>query len=342
MRAWRFPLVLLACLASVPAWGEAPETSPHPRPRPVAGIEAAVTQAMTTPRARPDGSMTIAEAAAVEQEAAVQAAIARQQAEAARLAAEQAAAQQLAAETAAVEAIAEAQEDGSISPLAVPRSAFPQRRRDTVVQRYAALRLQRARAQEQAQQAAQQAGTTPQRSGGPSGRGLCGVPGLEGRQIPRVTSSTRGCGIEEPVSVTSVQGIPLSMAATLDCPTATALDRWIRTEALPQIGRTGGGVTQIRVAAHYACRTRNNQRGARISEHGRGRAIDISGFRLANGETVTVLQHFRRGPFSRAMQAMYAGACGIFGTTLGPNADRFHQDHFHFDTARYRGGSYCR
>jgi len=25
-----------------------------------------------------------------------------------------------------------------------------------------------------------------------------------------------------------------------------------------------------------------------------------------------------------------------------PNANRFHRDHFHFDTARYRSGSYCR
>jgi hypothetical protein len=27
---------------------------------------------------------------------------------------------------------------------------------------------------------------------------------------------------------------------------------------------------------------------------------------------------------------------------LGPNANSFHRDHFHFDTARYRSGSYCR
>jgi len=27
---------------------------------------------------------------------------------------------------------------------------------------------------------------------------------------------------------------------------------------------------------------------------------------------------------------------------LGPEAARYHQDHFHFDTARYRSGSYCR
>jgi hypothetical protein len=42
------------------------------------------------------------------------------------------------------------------------------------------------------------------------------------------------------------------------------------------------------------------------------------------------------------MRRMHRGACGPFGTVLGPEADRYHQDHFHFDTARYRSGSYCR
>lgn len=340
MRAGRFLMLVLALQASAPAWGQAPESSPRPRPRvassapempmspvPAGGVEAAIAAAMAAPPPRPAGAMTIAEAA--------------------RAQAEQSAAEAAAAAAPSappVVAIAEALPDGSVSPLAVPRSAFPQRRQAAVVQRYA--ELQRARAQgrtEVPQQAQpQQAAAAPRRAGGSSGSGLCGAPGLAGRQIARITSSTRGCGVEEPVSVTSVQGIPLSMAATIDCPTAVALDRWVRQEALPAIGNTGGGVVQIRVAAHYSCRPRNNQSGARISEHGRGRAIDIGGFRLANGQTVTVLEHYRRGPFSRAMQAMYRGACGIFGTTLGPTADRFHQDHFHFDTARYRNGSYCR
>jgi len=38
----------------------------------------------------------------------------------------------------------------------------------------------------------------------------------------------------------------------------------------------------------------------------------------------------------------WRAACGPFGTVLGPESNRFHRDHFHFDTARYRSGSYCR
>ena len=44
----------------------------------------------------------------------------------------------------------------------------------------------------------------------------------------------------------------------------------------------------------------------------------------------------------KALKKMHKIACGPFGTVLGPNANRFHRDHFHFDTARYRSGSYCK
>jgi hypothetical protein len=42
------------------------------------------------------------------------------------------------------------------------------------------------------------------------------------------------------------------------------------------------------------------------------------------------------------LRQAWQGACGPFGTVLGPDADRWHRDHFHFDTARYSSGPYCR
>ncbi|HHX89855.1 MAG TPA: extensin-like protein [Paracoccus sp.] len=174
-------------------------------------------------------------------------------------------------------------------------------------------------------------------------RGLCGSATLEGQRLTRITSPVEGCGVAEPVRVSAVAGIRLSQAATLDCDTARAFDRWVRHEMQPAIGRTGGGVTQIRVAAHYTCRPRNNRSGARVSEHGRGRAIDIAGFRLADGRVVAVLSDWRSGPFQQALRQMHASACGIFRTTLGPGSDGHHEDHFHFDMAHRRGGgTFCR
>lgn len=171
---------------------------------------------------------------------------------------------------------------------------------------------------------------------------VCGVPGIKGTAIAPIQSRTRGCGVSDPVQLTSVGGVRLTQRATIDCPTAKALYGWVENSVKPTIGKTGGGVVSLRVAAHYACRTRNSQKGARISEHGKGRAIDISAFNLADGSAITVLQGWRHKTYGPMLQKVHREACGPFGTVLGPRADRFHQDHFHFDTARYRSGSYCR
>ena len=44
----------------------------------------------------------------------------------------------------------------------------------------------------------------------------------------------------------------------------------------------------------------------------------------------------------KALRRMHKEACGVFGTVLGPESDRFHRDHFHFDTKRHGNGAYCR
>lgn len=171
---------------------------------------------------------------------------------------------------------------------------------------------------------------------------VCGVPGISGAKIAPIRGRIRGCGVRDPVAVTSVAGVGLSTPAKIDCGTAKALHAWVEKTAKPAVGKLGGGLSQLTVAAHYACRTRNNKSGAKISEHGKGRAIDISALTLKNGKRITVLNGWGRGVEGRILKKLHKGACGPFGTVLGPNADRFHRDHFHFDTARYRSGAYCR
>lgn len=171
---------------------------------------------------------------------------------------------------------------------------------------------------------------------------ICGDTDLQGDVIGAVPGRIRGCGVQNAVKLRSVAGVGLSQASVMDCGTAKALKAWVTKGVKPAIGNRGGGIASLKVAAHYACRTRNNQPGGKISEHGKGRAIDISAFTLRNGEQITVLKGWRSSKNGPALKKMHRAACGPFGTVLGPNADRFHQDHFHFDTARYRSGSYCR
>lgn len=149
------------------------------------------------------------------------------------------------------------------------------------------------------------------------------------------------CGVSEAYRVTHAAGVRLSQPATLSRRAAMRLENWLRESAVPMIGRKGGGLAQIQIASHYACRTRNSRPGAKLSEHAKGNAIDISAFILADGTRLSVLDDWN-GENRRLMRRLHGSACGVFGTVLGPNSDRFHQDHFHFDVARYGNGAYCR
>lgn len=171
---------------------------------------------------------------------------------------------------------------------------------------------------------------------------VCGVRAIRGATLKRLRTKTAGCGIKNPVRVTSVAGVTLSTPATIDCTTAKALHKWVVKSAEPTFRGQDGGLLQLRIAASYACRTRNSRKGAKISEHGKGRAVDISGFRLANGTQISVLKGWNSVRFGPELKRLHKSACGTFGTVLGPRADVHHRDHFHFDTARYRKGAFCR
>lgn len=170
---------------------------------------------------------------------------------------------------------------------------------------------------------------------------LCGNPALLGKVIDDITTGS-SCGVEDAVEVKFVAGVELSIAATLNCRTANILADWVASDAQDAIGSLRSRINGMQVLASYACRTRNSQRGARLSEHSFGNAIDIASFSLANGTVLSVEEDWGGGREGRALRSLHQAACGPFGTVLGPDSDRHHYNHFHFDTAAYRSGSYCR
>lgn len=170
---------------------------------------------------------------------------------------------------------------------------------------------------------------------------ISGDPSIQGEAIGRVRRSG-ACGIDSAVRVKSVAGVRLSPQPIIDCKTAVALKKWVVNGAEPAVGGEGGGISSLRIVSHYACRNRNAASTGRLSEHAFGQAVDIAGIRLASGCEITVLQGWNTKGDGQSLRRMWQAACGPFGTVLGPNANRFHRDHFHFDTARYRRGSYCR
>lgn len=170
---------------------------------------------------------------------------------------------------------------------------------------------------------------------------ICGDARIIGERIAPIKAELPGCGVASPVRVASIDGVVLGQASIMDCTTARALTNWVAKGLKPAFSRRGGGVKSLSVASHYSCRTRNSQPGAKISEHGKGRAIDISAINLHDGRKITVLAGWPSRSDGQLLKRVHRAACGPFGTVLGPEANRFHKDHFHFDTARYRSGPYC-
>lgn len=148
------------------------------------------------------------------------------------------------------------------------------------------------------------------------------------------------CGLTRPFKVSALLDgqVALNSTFTLDCPMIAALDRWLNDVVEPTAqARFGQRVVELVSAGTYSCRGVNNQPGARLSEHSFGNAIDIAGFRLADGREISIVRDWTRGDEQAQafLRETHAGACGDFTTVLGPGFDMFHYNHFHLDLAMH-------
>jgi hypothetical protein len=134
--------------------------------------------------------------------------------------------------------------------------------------------------------------------------------------------------------------VSVAPAATLACPLVAALDHWMATGVQPSARRWfGQPVVEIKQISAYSCRSMNNQRGAPISEHAFGNALDVAAFTLADGRKITVRDGWHGTPEERAfLHDAHASACRMFATVLAPGSNAFHYDHMHVDLARHASG----
>lgn len=99
------------------------------------------------------------------------------------------------------------------------------------------------------------------------------------------------CRIDNPIEVSGFNSgsIAFKPAATLNCQVTEAFARWIKGDLQPSARlRYLSGVNTIHNAGGYSCRTMNHRRGAKMSEHSRGNAIDVTRIVLNNGKSITV------------------------------------------------------
>jgi hypothetical protein len=154
-----------------------------------------------------------------------------------------------------------------------------------------------------------------------------------------------GCQVRNHYQVQSLAGVQFSQTATMNCRLTGPLNDWLgNTVQNSAQDSFGERVVGVDVAASYSCRPRNNMRGAKMSEHGFGNAIDISAFTLESGRKVSVLNdYYGSSDAKKFLHEVRGEACGQFATVLGPGSDAHHRDHIHLDLQNRRSGnSYCR
>lgn len=159
------------------------------------------------------------------------------------------------------------------------------------------------------------------------------------RDVGRVgNGDAGGCGIENAVQVSSINGVNISPAAVLSCDMAASLAAWTRRELVPAARfRYWSGVKTIHQGSAYSCRRIEGSRT--MSAHSTGNAIDIMRIELNNGSDINVrkpgLFSFRQRGF---LNTVRADGCQYFTTVLGPGYNAAHWNHFHFDLMKRRNG----
>lgn len=143
--------------------------------------------------------------------------------------------------------------------------------------------------------------------------------------------SASSCQIDTAVRVTRIAA-GLSKPATMSCALAARLDEFERTVVQPLArAELGQRVIRINHLGSFSCRATNGRRG-RMSQHAAGRAIDIAGFRLSDGSTISVERDWSgSGPKRLFLRRLARRACEHFSVVLTPASDADHYNHFHLD-----------
>jgi hypothetical protein len=171
--------------------------------------------------------------------------------------------------------------------------------------------------------------------------GLCRAALAEGG-VRFAEAPDRDLGDCATLNTVRVQGgaaAALSPAApTATCELALAYAMWSRHVVQPAArAELGAPVARIEHYGTYACRNVYGRAEGRRSEHAFANALDVAGFRTADGRRVTVARDFRdEGPRGRFLRRVRDGACPWFRAVLSPDYNAAHRDHLHLDYGRWR------
>lgn len=151
-----------------------------------------------------------------------------------------------------------------------------------------------------------------------------------------------GCGIEDRVTLSTVGKSRIDPLQT-SCAIALRIALWERHGLQPAADEIfGESVGVLRQIGSYNCRAIRTPNGtsSRLSTHATAEAIDITGFDLSDGTQIRLISDWDGAPQKAAfLRAARESACAWFATTLSPEYNSLHADHFHLQS---RGWGACR
>ena len=140
-----------------------------------------------------------------------------------------------------------------------------------------------------------------------------------------------------------VQGgeVALSSSFLASCPLAVSFALFARHALQPAAQAAyGQAVTRVDHLGSFACRNVYGRENARRSQHASADALDIAGFRLADGRSISVLKDWpRENRDAQFLRQVRDGACELFSVVLSPDYNAAHRNHFHVDVGPW---SVCR
>ena len=146
------------------------------------------------------------------------------------------------------------------------------------------------------------------------------------------------CGPRDPVRPTATGALTLALnpaGVAPSCPVVAGVALWEWHVLQPAARRhLGTRVAAIEHYGSYSCRRVNGRADGAWSEHATANALDVAGFRLADGRRISVASDWDGDDdASRFLREARDGACGLFATVLSPEYNAAHRDHFHLDQA---------
>lgn len=125
----------------------------------------------------------------------------------------------------------------------------------------------------------------------------------------------------------------LSSSFLASCPLAVAYALFEAHDLQPIAQQVfGQPVTQVEHLGSFACRNVYHRKQGRLSQHAMANALDISGFRLQDGQRIVLARDWQAGgQKAQFLREVQRAACESFSTVLGPDYNAAHHDHFHLD-----------